>query len=101
MVSNFVTWNLGTLVGVMSLSSAGDLIERWGLDATIPGVFLALLWPRLGDPVARGLAVAGASVALALAPVTPAGVPIIAAAGTVVLARPWAGEATPEPEPSA
>jgi predicted branched-subunit amino acid permease len=43
-------------------------------------VFLALLAPQLGGQDAMRAAVAGAIIALALVPIAPAGVPIIAAA---------------------
>ncbi len=85
----FVLWNLFTILGVSVLSSSEELIEDLGIDATIPAAFLALLWPRLQSAEQRRIAVVGAGIALALVPVSPAGVPIIAAAGAVVLARPW------------
>lgn len=73
-------WVLGTVVGAL----AGDLIgdpERLGLDAIFPAFFLALL---LSGEVSVGrraviAAVLGGSVALALVPVAPAGLPVIAA----------------------
>ncbi|MGI9600416.1 MAG: AzlC family ABC transporter permease [Acidimicrobiales bacterium] len=81
----FVLWNASTVLGVAVLSSSGDVVETLGLDAAIPAVFLALLWPRLADPTQRLLAVAGAVVALVLTPITPAGVPIVASAAVVLL----------------
>lgn len=80
----FVAWNLSTLVGAAGLSSAGDVVSDWGLDATIPAAFLALLWPRLSYPGQRRTAGIGALVALALVPVAPPGVPILAAGVGVV-----------------
>lgn len=91
----YVLWNLSTVLGASVLSSSEQLIEDLGIDATIPAAFLALLWPRLADPTQRSIAAIGAVVALALVPISPAGVPIIAAAGAVVVARPWR-EAAPE-----
>ncbi len=88
-IAVFVLWNLTTILGASALSSSEQLIEDLGIDATIPAAFLALLWPRLSDPVQRLIALVGAGIALALVPVAPAGVPIITAAGAVVLARPW------------
>ena len=88
-ISVFVLWNATTVLGVSALSSSEELINDLGIDATIPAAFLALLWPRLVDSQQRFIALAGALVALVLVPVTPAGVPIIAAAGAVALARPW------------
>ena len=61
----------------------GDLIgdpARLGLDAAFPALFLALLVPNLDRPQARTAALLGAAIALALTPIAPAGVPIIAAA---------------------
>jgi predicted branched-subunit amino acid permease len=88
-LSVFVLWNLSTLLGVSVLSGADDAIVDYGIDATIPAAFLALLWPRLGTREGRLLAGAGAAIAVGLVEVTPAGVPIVVAAGAVVLAAPW------------
>ncbi|HEY8525054.1 MAG TPA: AzlC family ABC transporter permease [Acidimicrobiales bacterium] len=97
----FVSWNVGTVVGAAALSSSGDLVTDLGIDAVIPAAFLALLWPRLVRSDQRRIAAVGALVALALAPVAPPGVPILAAAGAVVVAgRNGAGPgpaATPPP----
>ena len=75
----FTAWNLSTLVGAAVLSSSGDLVTTWGIDAAIPAVFLALLWPRLADPGQRRSALLGGAIALALLPIAPPGVPILAA----------------------
>lgn len=92
----FVAWNLSTLVGAAGLSSAGDVVTDWGLDATIPAAFLALLWPRLSDPAQRRSAALGALVALVLVPIAPPGVPIVAAAVGVVAG--WRRAAPPPAE---
>ncbi|MEO1064532.1 MAG: AzlC family ABC transporter permease [Actinomycetota bacterium] len=83
----FALWNAATLVGVTAFSSSGDLIERTGLDAAAPAAFLALLWPRLAGAPQRAVAVAGSLLALALVPIAPAGVPIVAAVLGIVAAR--------------
>lgn len=88
-ISVFILWNLMTILGVSVLSGAEELITDLGIDATIPAAFLALLWPRLALPEQRRIAAGGAVVALALVPVAPAGIPIIAAAAAVLLAQPW------------
>ena len=88
-IAVFVLWNLTTVLGASVLSSSEQLIEDLGIDATIPAAFLALVWPRLSDPEQRLIAAVGAGIAVALVPVAPAGVPIIAAAAAVALARPW------------
>jgi 4-azaleucine resistance transporter AzlC len=77
-------WQLGTLAGAL----AGGVVDPadFGLDAAGPAVFLALLWPALARREARWVAAAGAAVALALVPVAPQGVPVLASAGVAVLA---------------
>ena len=57
-----------------------------GLDAAAPTVFLALLWPSLRRREARWVALGGAAVALALVPLTPPGIPVIAAASVALVA---------------
>ena len=100
----FVAWNLSTLVGAAVLSSSGELVHDWGIDAAVPAAFLALLWPRLADPGQRYSALLGGAIALALLPLAPPGVPILAAALGVVAgwrspaARP-AGAPVGEPVP--
>jgi 4-azaleucine resistance transporter AzlC len=82
-LSVFVLWNLGTAAGALAGGGLGDP-RALGFDAMFPAAFLALLAPQLrrrGAPVA---AAAGAAVAVALVPVAPAGVPILAAAFGVV-----------------
>lgn len=88
-LSVFVLWNIATVLGVSVLWSSDELIDDLGIDATIPAAFLALLWPRLGDGGQRVIAALGAAMALVLVPLTPAGVPIIAAAAAVAARRPW------------
>ncbi len=83
----FVVWNLTTIVGHVAFAGAGDLITDLGLDAAGPAAFLALLWPRLSATSQRRTAIAGASVALALIPFAPPGVPILAAMCGVAAAR--------------
>jgi 4-azaleucine resistance transporter AzlC len=85
----YVTWTLGTIVGVF----AGDVIgdpERLGLDAIYPTFFLALLLAELKDRRSRTVAAVGGLIALALVPFAPPGVPILAAAAAslIGLARP-------------
>jgi predicted branched-subunit amino acid permease len=82
-VSVWIFWNLGTLLGALLGGGIGDP-RTFGLDAMFPAAFLALVAPQLrrsGAPVA---AVAGAVIAVALIPFTPAGVPVIAALAGVV-----------------
>ncbi|MFP5333584.1 MAG: AzlC family ABC transporter permease [Acidimicrobiia bacterium] len=87
-VSVFVLWNLSTILGAVLVSSAGDVIVRYGLDATIPAAFLGLLWPRLSEQLQRRVALAGAVIAVALTPFTPPGVAVVAAIVAVLVGRP-------------
>jgi 4-azaleucine resistance transporter AzlC len=73
-----VLWNAGTLAGAALGGALGDPRDL-GLDAVFPAVFLALLVPQLRSRDATGAAVAGAAIAVALLPVAPAGVPVMAA----------------------
>jgi predicted branched-subunit amino acid permease len=79
----FVLWNLATLLGAVAGERIGDP-RSYGLDAAVGGAFLALLWPRLRDPRNRLVGALGAALALFLVPLTPAGVPVLAA-GAVAL----------------
>lgn len=82
----YTSWNVSTAVGAL-LSEAGDLVTTFGIDATIPAAFLALVWPRLMDPWQRRVVLGGAVIAVLLVPVAPAGIPIIAAGVAVFLVR--------------
>jgi 4-azaleucine resistance transporter AzlC len=77
-------WQVGSLAGAL----VGGAIDpaAFGLDAAAPAVFLALLWPNLRSTEARLVAVGGVLVALALVPITPPGIPVVAAAGVAVIA---------------
>ena len=75
----FLFWNLFTLAGAMGAEAIGNPSE-WGLDAAVPAAFLALVWPRLKDKDDYVLAIGSATLAIALTPIVPAGLPIIATA---------------------
>jgi len=85
----YLGWTGGTAVGVLAGDSLTDPATL-GLDAAFPALFLALLAPLLRDRAAMGAAAIGAVIAIALTPVTPAGVPVIAATAAclVGLTRP-------------
>jgi len=74
----FSLWQLGSLGGALIGSAVNP--EEIGLDAAAPAVFLALLWPSLRRREARWVALAGAVIALALVPIAPPGIPVVAAA---------------------
>jgi predicted branched-subunit amino acid permease len=91
----WIFWNLSTLLGAAGARGLGDP-ARFGLDAVIPAAFLALLAPRLRSGAAeRRVAVGGAVIAAALIPITPPGVPVLAACAAVLLAG-AARRASPE-----
>ena len=75
----YAVWVLGTLTGTLLGPVLGDP-KRLGLDAAFPALFLALLWPMLSGRHAVRCALAGAAVALLLAPFTPPGIPLAGAA---------------------
>lgn len=83
--SVFLLWNLFTLLGAIGGTVLGDP-RTYGLDAAVGAAFLALLWPRLREPGGGALALAAAAVALLVVPLAPAGVPVLAAGGTALVA---------------
>ncbi len=92
----FALWNLATVVGAIAGTALGDPRDL-GLDAAVGAAFLALLWPRLGSRTNQVVGVLAVAVALGVVPVTPAGVPVLAAAVVAVVA----GALTrPQPEPT-
>jgi 4-azaleucine resistance transporter AzlC len=80
----YAGWVGGTAVGAVGGDALGDP-EALGLDAAFPALFLALLVPQVRTRRALAAAVAGAGIALALLPVAPAGVPIVAASAACLL----------------
>ncbi|HKP90759.1 MAG TPA: AzlC family ABC transporter permease [Thermoleophilaceae bacterium] len=82
-LAQYPAWVLGTVAGVL----AGDLVddpEALGLDALFPAFFLVLLVDELRDGSAVVAAVLGAAIAAALVPLTPAGIPIVAASAAAL-----------------
>ncbi len=75
----FLFWNLFTAAGALGAQAMGD-IRAWGLDSAVPAAFLGLVWPRLKTNRDRALAVGCMIFALAMTPILPAGLPIIATA---------------------
>jgi predicted branched-subunit amino acid permease len=81
----YLGWVAGTLAGALGASTLVDP-EKLGFDVLFPVFYLGLLVPELRGP-RRHLAVAAlaAVVALVLVPLTPEGVPVLAAAATAVV----------------
>jgi 4-azaleucine resistance transporter AzlC len=80
-----VAWCAGTVAGVVGGGALGDPAD-YGLDAMFPALFLALLVGQIDGRRARVAALAGGLIALALTPVLPPGLPIVAAAAGAVIA---------------
>ncbi|MCP5025399.1 MAG: branched-chain amino acid ABC transporter permease, partial [Actinomycetia bacterium] len=89
----FVIWATTTLAGVLAGDAIGDP-ETLGLDAAFPSVFVALLLPMLNAPATRVAAAAAAVVTLVVTPHVAAGLPILAAAGTALVAAALLGRAS-------
>ncbi len=79
-------WISGTVIGVLASEVVGD-VERLGLDAIFPAFFVALLADELrgggGQTIAAALI--AAALSLALLPLVPPGVPVIAACAGALL----------------
>lgn len=80
----YVSWVGGTALGSIGGGALGDPADL-GLDAAFPALFLALLVPQVRTRRALAAALLGGAVALVLIPFTPAGVPIVAAAGACLI----------------
>lgn len=77
-------WVLGTVLGVLFGDVLGDP-ESLGLDALFPAFFLALLVEEARGSREILAAVLGALIAVALIPVAPAGIPVLAASAVALL----------------
>ncbi len=80
----YAAWVSGTAVGVFAGKALGDP-EALGLDGAFPALFLALLVPQLRSRKATQAALLGGAIALVLIPVSPPGVPIVAASAACLL----------------
>jgi 4-azaleucine resistance transporter AzlC len=80
-----VAWCGGTVAGVLGGGALGDPAD-YGLDAMFPALFLALLVSQMTSERARVAAIAGGLIALALTPVVPPGLPIVAATAGAAIA---------------
>ena len=84
-ISQVTLWIVGTIVGVLVGGAVGN-VERLGLDVIFPAFYLTLLVEELR---AGGLTIAvvliAAALALALIPVTPPGIPVIASCAAALL----------------
>jgi len=74
----YAAWVVCSVAGVAAGSALGDP-ETFGLDAAFPALFLALLAGQIRDRRLLVAAIAGGAIALAMVPLVPPGVPIVAA----------------------
>lgn len=84
-IPQYAGWVLGTVAGVLVGPRLGDP-KALGLDALFPAFFIALLFAEARGRRRIAAAGGGAGVALALTPIVPAGLPILAAAAAAVAA---------------
>jgi 4-azaleucine resistance transporter AzlC len=80
----YAGWVLGTVVGVLIGGALGDP-RSLGLDALFPAFFIALLFEEARGRRRVFSACGGAAIALALTPLLPAGLPILAAAAAAIV----------------
>jgi 4-azaleucine resistance transporter AzlC len=83
--SLFVAWNTGTVLGILLGAAVGDPM-RYGLDAAFPAALIALLLPRLREPIGLRVGLLGAAVAVAATFVLPPGLPVLLALVALVAA---------------
>jgi 4-azaleucine resistance transporter AzlC len=84
-VPQYAGWVLGTVAGVFVGPRLGDP-KALGLDALFPAFFIALLFAEVRGRRRMAAAGGGAGIALALTPIVPAGLPILAAAAAAIAA---------------
>src|SRR4051812_32441531 len=77
-------WIGGTAIGVFAGSVIGDP-ESLGLDGIFLAFYLSLFVAELSDRIALTAAALGALITLALTPVAPPGVPVVAAAAAALI----------------
>lgn len=84
----YTTWVAGTIAGVTLGPVLGNT-QALGLDAVFPAFMLALLAGELHRPGAKIVALLGATIAIALTPLAPPGIPIVAASAATLLELRW------------
>ena len=83
-IAVFVLWNLATLVGALGARAIGNPAD-YGLDAAASAAFVALLAPRMKSRATWIVAIGAMTVALALTPFVPVGIPVLCAALVAVV----------------
>jgi len=98
-ISLFACWNAGVMLGAFGGNALRDTAAL-GLDAAFPAVLLALVVPSLRDAPTRRAAFAGVLIALATAPLLPAGMPVLLALAGLLAGRGTAPSAETAQEPT-
>jgi 4-azaleucine resistance transporter AzlC len=80
----YAAWVGGTVAGVLGGDALGDP-GKLGLDAAFPALFLGLLVGQVDSRRALAAALLGGAIAIALVPLTPPGLPIVAASAACLL----------------
>ncbi len=75
---------VGTVIGVLGQDLLPS-IESLGPDVVFPTFFLALLFAELRNPFAKPVAMLAIAITVVLVPLTPPGIPIIAAGAAALL----------------
>jgi 4-azaleucine resistance transporter AzlC len=83
-IPQYCAWVGGTAAGVIGGTILADP-QALGLDAMFPAFFAVLLAGETRGREATTAAALGAAIALLLMPITPAGVPVVAAAGAALI----------------
>lgn len=74
-----VPWWTASIVGALVADQLGDT-TMLGLDAVLPAMLIAIIWPQLKTRAGLVVACLAGVVALALVEFTPGGVPVLAGA---------------------
>jgi 4-azaleucine resistance transporter AzlC len=85
-VPQYTGWVSGTLLGVLAGEQIADP-KALGLDVLFPAFFVSLLVGELSDRGAQVTAAAAGVIALVLIPLTPPGIPVIAACLAIAAGR--------------
>ena len=86
-IPQYLAWVSGTVVGVLTEAVGAEAAEKLGLDAIFPAFFLALLITVFRGVEKRTItAIAfAAAIVVALVPIAPPGVPVLAACAAALL----------------
>ena len=81
----FLNWNLAVIIGVIAGRHIADT-HALGLDAVLPAILFALIRTNLDDRSTLRACALGCAIALIAMPWLPAGLPIVASIGGLLVA---------------